>query len=325
MANPLPSAVHIDEALTNYAVGLMNDPSNYIGSTIFPIIPVSKQTDKYWIWEPGDYLRDGFQVRPPGTESAGIEWSISNTSYECNVYAAHIDESDQLVANADFNTEAAIVDVLIENWRQHVEQQVFTQIIASGLWGTNQTGVASSATTNQFLQFTASGSDPMATVDFYNDAILAATGKRGNTVVFGMEAWRAFKRNGAVIDQLKYTDGRVITTAMAAALLEVDRVLVARGIKATSVKGQTLTKGVIFDDAMWIGRVEPAAGMKTATAAKIFAWTGLDNSPFGAAAPNVYRIEMPHLRSVRYEMQFAYDMVITSTALGKFLTAVATS
>lgn len=325
MANPLPSAVHIDEALTNYAVGLMNDPSNYIGSTIFPIIPVDNKTDKYWIWEPGDYLRDGFKVRPPGTESAGIEWSISNTSFECEVYAAHIDENDQVAANADFDTEAAIVDVLIENWRQHVEQQVFSQIIASGLWGTNQTGVAGTPTTNQFKQFTASGSDPMAIVDAYNDTILADTGKRGNTVAFGIEAWRAFKRNPAVLDQLKYTSSANVTTGMAASLLEVDRVLVARGIKATSVKGQALTKAAIFDDAMWIGRVEAAAGMKTATAAKIFAWTGLDNSPFGAAAPNVYKIELPNLRSVRYEMQFAYDMVITSTSLGKYLTAVATT
>lgn len=325
MGNPLPSAVHIDEALTNYAVGLMNDPSNYIGSTVFPFTPVDNKSDKYWVFEPGDYLRDGFQVRPPGTESAGIEWSVSSSSYLCEVYAAHINESDQLVANADFSTETAIVDVLIENWRQHVEQQVFTQLIASGKWGTNQTGVASSPSTNQFLQFTATNADPVATFDTLNDTILAATGKRGNTVIFGMEAWRAFKRNAAVMDQIKYTSGANITTQIAASLLDVDRVLVARGIKATSVKGQSLTKGAIFDDAAWIGRVEMAPSMKSATAAKIFAWTGLDNSPFGAAAPNVYKFEIPERRSFRYEMQFAYDMVITSTSLGKFLTAVATT
>ena len=320
MANPIPSAVHIDVPLTNLAIGIFQDPANFLG-TVFPLAPVDKQSNKYWVWDRGDVLRDNLQVRQPGTESAGTEFNVSSSSYYCDVFALHMDLDDQTAANADFDVEARIVRTLTANLQQHIEQQQIAQLLASGKWGTDQTGTNSlSPGANQYTQFDFTGADPGLIIDQLNDTILADTGRRGNTLVLGATAWTKLKRSAAIKDQMKYTTAAVPTEAVVASVLGVDRVIVARGIKATSAKGQTLTTGMTFGAKTgWLGYVEPNASMETASSAFIPVWTGLDGASFGAAAPNIYRIEIPEKRVVRYELQIAYDMVITSTLLGKFL------
>ena len=122
MANPTASAVHIDRTLTDYAIGIFQDPANLLGH-VFPTLPVDKQSDKYWVWDREDYLRDGLQVRPPLTESAGTEFNVSTSSYYCDVFALHIDRPDQVAANADFDYDARVVRTLTANAMQHMEQQ----------------------------------------------------------------------------------------------------------------------------------------------------------------------------------------------------------
>jgi hypothetical protein len=323
MANPTASSVHIDKTLTNYATGIFQDPANLVGQ-VFPMIPVDKQSDKYWVWNREDYLRDGLQIRPPRTESAGGEFSVSTTSYYADVYAYHIDKGDQEAANADFDYDARITRILTANVQQHFEQQQIAQLLATGKWGTDQAGVASlSPTTNQFTQFDFTGADPAQSVDALSDLMITDTGRRPNVMVIGVTAWSKLKRSTAVKDQIKYTTANTATEQVIANLMGLDRIIVARGIKATNNKGQTLTTGLTFGaKTAWLGYVEPNPSLETASSASIFVWTGLDGAMLNTASPLIYRFEIPEKRVIRYEVQIAYDMVVNSTSLGKFMSAV---
>jgi hypothetical protein len=323
MANPTAQAVHIDQTLTNYAVGIFQDPANLMGA-VFPMIPVDKQSNKYLVWDRGDALRDNLQIRPPATESAGTEFNVSTDNYYADVFALHIDKPDQVAANADFDYDARVTATLVGNLQQHLEQQQIAQLISSGKWGTDQAGVASlSPTANQVTQFNFAGADPGKTIDTLNDGILGTMGRRGNTLVLGSTAYTELKRSVAVKDQLKYTQSATPTEADVAKYLGVDRLIVARGIKATSNKGQTLTTGFTFGAKDgWLGYIDPSMDMETATAASIFVWTGLDGSTLDVASPNIYQFAINEKRVIRYEIQIAYDMKIQSTALGKFLLGI---
>lgn len=321
MANPTAKAVHIDVPLTNYAIGIFQDTANYTGP-IVPVVGVEKQSDKYRIWDREALLRNDFQRRAPGTESAGTEWALSDSSYYCDVFALHYDLDDQKAANADFDIESRIVRTLTEQLRQHIENTVFTEIFATGKWGTDQTGVAAAPAANQFWQFDHASGDVGSTVDTLSDAILKDMGKKANTVIFGATTWSKVKRSAVVKDQIKYTSAMVPTESVVASMLGVDRVYVARAIKATNDRGQTLATDFHFGaKTAWVGYLESAPSLEVATAAHVFAWTGLDGANFGAAGPNIYRFEIPEKRVVRYEVQIAYDTKIVSTSLGKFLTA----
>ena len=52
---PKMQDAHIDRALTNMSVAYMQDASNYIADIVFPILPVKRQADLYYIYNTGDF------------------------------------------------------------------------------------------------------------------------------------------------------------------------------------------------------------------------------------------------------------------------------
>ena len=44
---PRMSDAHIDRAMTQFSVAMFQDESNFIADKVFPIIPVSRQSDIY--------------------------------------------------------------------------------------------------------------------------------------------------------------------------------------------------------------------------------------------------------------------------------------
>ena len=102
MPNPTASDVHVNAALTNISVAFMQEEGSFVADRVFPIIPVPKQSDRYFVYNKGDFFRSEAQLRAPGAPSAGTGFSIDNTpSYFADVYAIHKDIDDQIRANSD--------------------------------------------------------------------------------------------------------------------------------------------------------------------------------------------------------------------------------
>ena len=73
---PKMQNIHIDRALTNMSVAYMQDADVFIAGKVFPIIPVQKQSDLYFIYEKEDFFRDEAAERAAGTESAGGDYEF---------------------------------------------------------------------------------------------------------------------------------------------------------------------------------------------------------------------------------------------------------
>ena len=58
-----PSAVHIDQPLTNLTIAYLQNTTGFIADKVFPNVPVSKLTDKYYIYNREDFNRSG-NVKP---------------------------------------------------------------------------------------------------------------------------------------------------------------------------------------------------------------------------------------------------------------------
>src|SRR5262245_58786305 len=101
MPNPTPTSVHIDRALTNVSTAYFQNSDAYIAGKVFPNVAVENQTDKYFTFDKNDTLREKALQRAPNTESAGGGFRVSTDSYSAEVYAWHVDLSDQVRANAD--------------------------------------------------------------------------------------------------------------------------------------------------------------------------------------------------------------------------------
>src|SRR5574343_1017852 len=100
--NPTVADSHVNTALTAISVAYVQDQTRFVADRVFPIVHVPKQSDRYFIYDRGDFNRDEMELRAPGTESAGAGYRLDNTpTYYCNKYSLHRDVPDDLIANSD--------------------------------------------------------------------------------------------------------------------------------------------------------------------------------------------------------------------------------
>ena len=71
MAEPTLGSVHVNRPLTNISQAYIQDSADFVADKIFPVVPVQKQSDRYFVYTKGDWFRDEAQIRAPATESAG--------------------------------------------------------------------------------------------------------------------------------------------------------------------------------------------------------------------------------------------------------------
>lgn len=76
---PKAQNIHIDRALTNLSVAYMQSADVFIAGKVFPIVPVQKQSDLFFIYEKEDFFRDEATERAAGTESAGGDYEIKQS------------------------------------------------------------------------------------------------------------------------------------------------------------------------------------------------------------------------------------------------------
>src|SRR6185369_9472438 len=230
-----PRDAHVDTALTNISVAYTQDASNFIADKVFPIVPVQKQSDRYYVYDKGAFFRDEAQLRAPATESAGSGFDIDNTpTYFCSKWALHKDVDDDTAANAD-----AVVDpyrdaaMFVQNQLLIRREKLFASTyMTTGVWGTDETGATNFAQWDD-----EASSDPMEDIKRARIKVLSQTGYIPNTLVIGYEVYEALKKHPLFVDRIKYTTAESVTLAIIARLLDVDRVLVAQSIMQTSVEG----------------------------------------------------------------------------------------
>ena len=321
MANPTPTAVHIDAALTNLAIGMFQDTAGFVWDKIAPIVPVDKQSNKYWVFDNEYFMRNDMQLRPPATESAGTQFKVSTDSYFADVFAVHYDLDYQTAANADFEMESKIVRLLTHQTHQRLDQDVITQLLTTSIWTTDQTGVSGVPSTNQFKQWNDSASTPDKDVRIQGDNIKLRSGKRPNVFACGAQTYTQLATNQTLLARYQYVQGGYLDNAQIANALGVERVVVADAIKVTNAAGQAKATSFNLGKVAWLGYVEPSPSMEAASAAYIFNWTGLENSTLSSAGPQIARIENPLTRTVRYEAQIAYGIKKVSADLGVFFTS----
>lgn len=316
------------EELSNFAIANYQADKNFIASQVFPVVEVDRQSAQYNVWDRNAFYRDEMQLRAPSSESAGSGFSLSQDNYLCAVNALHKDLSNQERANWTSRTtspDRAIARYLTQQALQRRERQWVTRYFATSIWGQDYTGVASAPSTNQFLQWNDTNADPAKDIKTAKTNRLQNTGFEPNTLVVGYEVHQQLSEHPDIISRISGgsnpTNPAIVTTAALAAIFEVDRYLVARAVKATNVEGATAAYGFIHGKAALLCYVDPNPGPEVPTAGVTFAWTGGDMMGMTMA---VAAIEAPLIKSVRYEIEMAWDDKVTANELGAyFTTAVA--
>jgi len=313
MAQPTANDVHVDAILTNISVAYIQEQAAYIASRVFPIIPVEKQSDKYFTYTKGDWFRDEAQLRAPATESAGSGYTLATSTYSTQVYAFHKDVDDQVRANADtpLNPDRDATQFVTQRMLMRQEVQWTSDFFTTGVWAND--------VTPSTLWSNYTSSDPIGDIEAGKATMLNNTGFLPNTMVMGYEVFRQLRHHPDIVDRVKYTSAENVTEDILARYFGVDRILVARAIRNTGAEGAANSFSNIAGKNAALYYVAPTPGLLTPSAGYSFAWRGVSDGM--GANIGITRFRMPELRADRIEAQMAWDNKVIASDLGYFFSA----
>lgn len=330
MPNPTISDVHVNVPLTNISIAYIQQASGFVADQVFPNIPVQKQSDRYFRYDRSDFWRNSFQKRAPSTESAGSGWKIDSTpTYYAANWALHKDIDWDIRDNADtpLNMDRDATIWLAQQGMIAREVTWAANYFATGVWtgidgaAHDVTGVAASPLTNEVLQWDDTASTPIEDVKKYSDTIALLTGMRPNTLTLGRQVWTKLSRHADLIDLIKYSGGvgngtpAIITKQAAAAIFEIDRLLVADGIQVTSDENPafetSMTTAFIAGKKALLSYANPTPSLLQPSAGYTFSW----RKNYAAGANGMYISQYPirRIKSDRVEADMYYDQKVVCT------------
>lgn len=320
---PTPGDVHVDRPLTNLSLATYQEESAYLASSCFAIVPVMKQTDKYWIWNRGDMFRNEARKRTPGTEVIRNGARISTTSYNCEVYEMGDEILDETRGNTDpgVNLESQKVRTIIQKLMIRREIDFASTFLTTGVWTTDITGAAVTPQTAEVLEWNNASSTPIDDVLLGKETILKNTGKEPNTLVLTYDVHRTLATNAQVLARL--TGGQtpggpaVVSDADLAKVFQVNRILVSKAVYNSaneSATATTKTMGFVATKKALLCYSAPNPGLEVESAGYTFVWTG---NPVA----NSFGVQINNLREAkRYKDLidgFAnWDQKLTSADMG---------
>jgi hypothetical protein len=331
MPNPTTGDVHVNRPLTNISIAYMQDPAGFVADQVFPNIPVQKRSDRYWAYDRGDFNRNQMRKRAPGTESAGSGWKIDSTpTYYCHTWALHKDIDDETRANADepLDLDRDATEFLSQQALLNREINFQTNFFTTGVWTTDITGVAASPTAGESEQWDVASSTPIQDVKAQNDVIHGLTGYRANRLVMGRQVWTKLSDHADFVDRIKYGSSNnqpaILARAAAAAIFEIDGVLVMDGIQNTAEEKpgfeSNMSHAFIGGKNALLVYAAPRPSLLMPSGGYTFSW-----SAFAGAGPQgqrISRFRIDAIKSDRVESEMAYDQKVIGADLGVFFSGI---
>ena len=273
MAQPTMQQVHVSTTLTQVAVGYAN--ATYIARQVFPIVPVTKDTDQYYIFTKADWFRDEAKAVAPGNGPQESGYSTSTCPYVCIEYGSRVPLPYKVRDNADnvIQPRTRAVRLATDRVELALEIRVATMVTTAGNWTTT-------ASLSSGSLWSADTSDPFSAITTAKAAVRDLIGRDPNTIVMGAKVWDQLAKHPDMVDRLKYTvTGGVPTVAQLGGLFMIDRVLIGAALKNTANEGVAGSYSSIWGKDFWLGYVsanpsldEPSAGYVFRQGNRIAQW-----------------------------------------------------
>lgn len=317
---PNMNQAHVDRALTNMSVAYMQDESNYIADKVFPIVPVKRQSDLYYIYNTGDFLRDEAQVRGRIGESAGGDYDLATDVYYCKKHAFHKDVAPEDRVNYDEPLDADKDAQIFVSQKMLIRREMewASKFFKAGVWNREVSGVSATPSDGQAIYWNLETSNPINDITEEGIRMASLTGYKPNTLVLSPYVFNALKNHFDILDRIKYTETGIVTTSLLASLFEVQNVYVAWAVVNTGKKGAADDVGFIMGKNALLCYANPNPSLRSASAGYIFTWTGLMGA--GAYGNRIVRIPMDllGLGVERIEGEIAFDAKKVGDDLGVF-------
>ena len=321
-----PSAVHIDQPLSNLTLAYVQEQTNFIADKVFPTVGVQRQSDKYYTYDRANMNRTGdVKKLAPRTEVNRIGMTISNDSYFADVFGLGMDFDEQTLANEDAMLEirAAGAQTLTTRLMIHREEQFADSFFSAGIWATDNTP------SNQWSDYT--NSTPLTDVTTARRTMqLGSGGFKPNTMVVGKEVRDALVNNADILARLNggatVTNTALVTDAKLAEIFEVENFYVMEAVKNSSVEGVAESNAFIGGKNALLCYTPSNAGLMSPAAGLTFAWNNLEGvNNLGITVESFSDDALKRQQIAEMiQVKMSYDMKVVGADLGYlFIDAVA--
>lgn len=307
--------MHIDKVLTNMALGYR--PEGFIADRILPTVEVQKQTDLYTVFDRGDRMRRQDTKRTPGAEAHLRFEDVGSDTYHCSNYAL----KDKVTIEDRSNADPFFITNLLN---------AKTELLLDDLMLDEEVRVASLVTTTTNVgSFNAVSSawngagDPIGDINTTIDNVHYANGVMPNRVVFGIEAWKSFRRDSTIRNLIFGTNngGGYPNTAQVAQLLDIDEVLVGGSFQNTAQKNQTESLSTIWGENVLVHYSPSRPSIQRPSFGYRFRWvkSGLPNRTVERHPYDTRK------KAEEVEVGYYQDEKVTTASYGHLLVAVNSS
>jgi len=222
---PRPEDVHIDAALSGFALDYAMSQEDFIAPLVAPTLNVTKQSDLYWVADKSSLVLHDIQ-RAPGDEYAKLDWGYSKEPYLCAGYGLQAIVPKELMANADAGIDPSqdAIAAVTSQIMLAAEVRVAAKAFSSSVF-TQTSALTSTA------RWDSTAPDPWACRRTADAAVRAATGKNVNTLVINGTVWE-YLREQAAIKSAVFGSGPqgVPTPEQVAAVLGLKRIYIGTGV-----------------------------------------------------------------------------------------------
>lgn len=316
--------VHVDRPLTQIAIAYAQRPEAFIADRVFPVVPVSKKSDKYFVLPP--QKRDEMRKQAPGAQPARRTHTVSNDSYSCDVWSLAEDLADQVAANYDepLDAQREITEGLSEAGMIRKELEFVASYFTTGKWTTDVAGVNNSTPgTNEVSRWDRDDATPIEDVRRYKRIVQKRKGFTPNKLVLGPEAYDALLDHPDIVGRLdrgQTTGPAIVMRQNLAALFEVDEVLVFNSIYDTAPEGATASMSFIGSKSALLVYAAPRPSLYAPSGGYTFSWTGLLGA--GALGMRMRNVRNDEREANMLQIQMAFDQKLVEPDLGQFFSTI---
>jgi hypothetical protein len=330
-----PSSVHLDQPLTNLTLAYVQSQENFIADKVFPTVGVTKQSDKFYVYDRANMNRSGdVKKLAPRTEVQRIGMQLGNDNYFADVYGLAMDFDDQTLANEDavLDTRSTGAQTLINRMLIDREEKFADSFFKTGIWGTEFTGVANgdNNTTAEFTYWSDyTNATPITDVTLARRTMqLKSGGYKPNTMVVGKEVRDILINHPDVLARLNggatVTNTALITNAKLAEIFEVENMFVMEAVHNTGAEGLAESNAFIGGKFAMMTYTPPNAGLMTPAAGLTFSWNSMPGVTNLGVSIESFSDDALRRVGVAEEIQakLAYDMKIVGADLGVFFNTI---
>lgn len=259
--------VVVDPALSNVSIKYTND--TFIADMVLPMVKVSKQTGKYYIYDKSN-LRIDKTARAAGSGANEIDFGVAPTgTFACDDHALKGFVADEIQDQADaaLNPLVDETETVTEKLLLDREQNAATLLTSTS----NLTQNTTLASTAQWSDY--NNSDPIGDVRTARTTIHQNTFKKPNTLIMSKLVFDTLIDHPAIIERIKYSQLGVVTAELLARVLQVEKIIVGEAGQNTAVEGQTDVLAYVWGKHAIVAYIAPQIRIKMLTLGVTFTYS----------------------------------------------------